>query len=221
MNSTSACPLGHGTGAVSEKESQQISASTQSASSSECPMGHGASSKAAHVPAQSKPDEQPLSGDRAVSTIPSATGDPFLYPSEKQFFGSAVAKGHDVQAQDMSMVVAIHNAVNERTWQEILLYERLHAEECATPRLIRFLGRPGELSPKAKFLGLFGRTVPFDRHDWHVDRCGNQVRYLVDFYDGKASKDHPVSIHIDARPEVSFGGIRDRLQLWLTGSRLS
>lgn len=113
------------------------------------------------------------------------------------------------------MVVAIHNAVNERSWQEILKYERLHIEECATPKLIRFLGRPGDLSPKAKLLGwTTGRTLPFDRHDWHVDRCGKEVRYVVDFYDGKPSPEVPVSIHIDARPEVSFGGIRDRLRLW-------
>lgn len=25
---------------------------------------------------------------------------------------------------------------------------------------------------------------PFDRHDWIVDRCGREVRYVIDFYDG-------------------------------------
>jgi len=116
------------------------------------------------------------------------------------------------------MVVAIHNAVNERTWQEILKFESFHAAECPTPKLIRFLGRPGEISPKARLLGIFaGRTVPFDRHDWHVDRCGTQVRYVVDFYDGKSSPDHPVSIHIDARPEASFAGLGDRFRMWAKG----
>jgi len=112
------------------------------------------------------------------------------------------------------MVVAIHNAVNEKAWQEILRYEGLHKEECPTPKLTRFLGRPGETSPKARLMGLFGRTEPFDRHDWHVDRCGKPVRYIVDFYDGKPSPMHPVSIHIDARPEVSYGGVVDRFRLW-------
>merc|ERR1739841_289247 len=106
-----------------------------------------------------------------------------------------------VQKEDMSMVIAIHNAVNEKTWQEILRYERLHSAECATPRLVHFAGRPGEVSPKARVSSLFGSTLPFDRHDWLVDRCGVPVRYLVDFYDGKQSSTHPVSIHIDARPE--------------------
>ncbi len=24
--------------------------------------------------------------------------------------------------------------------------------------------------------------MPFDRHDWFVDRCGEEVRYVIDFY---------------------------------------
>jgi hypothetical protein len=27
-----------------------------------------------------------------------------------------------------------------------------------------------------------GRPLPFDRHDWYVDRCGKEVRYVIDFY---------------------------------------
>ena len=26
--------------------------------------------------------------------------------------------------------------------------------------------------------------LPFDRHDWIVDRCGKHVRYVIDYYDG-------------------------------------
>ena len=26
--------------------------------------------------------------------------------------------------------------------------------------------------------------LPFDRHDWIVDRCGKHVRYIIDYYDG-------------------------------------
>lgn len=26
--------------------------------------------------------------------------------------------------------------------------------------------------------------LPFDRHDWIVDRCGREVRYVIDYYDG-------------------------------------
>jgi len=24
---------------------------------------------------------------------------------------------------------------------------------------------------------------PFDRHDWVIDRCGTEVRYIIDYYD--------------------------------------
>ena len=54
---------------------------------------------------------------------------------------------------------------------------------CGGPRLARFVGRPKDLSPKARFLNLLGYRLPFDRHDWFVDRCGKErVRYVIDFY---------------------------------------
>ena len=43
-------------------------------------------------------------------------------------------------------------------------------------------GRPQEFSPKARLLNLLGYRLPFDRHDWVVDRCGREVRYIFDFY---------------------------------------
>lgn len=39
-------------------------------------------------------------------------------------------------------------------------------------------GRPQEFSPKARLLNLLGYRLPFDRHDWVVDRCGEEVRYV-------------------------------------------
>mmetsp|Transcript_137078 Transcript_137078/g.292774 ORF Transcript_137078/g.292774 Transcript_137078/m.292774 type:complete len:225 (-) Transcript_137078:71-745(-) len=220
----SACPLGHSVASSAPAPSKDASAT------SACPLGHTAASSSKEVPpvpAPAAPAAQPaptpqelLSRERVQSTIPSANGEAFFYPSEKQFYGAATAKGHDLKPEDMNMVVSIHNAVNEQAWREILKYERLHIQECPTPKLMRFIGRPGEISPKARFTGFLGRTAPFDRHDWHVDRCGSHVRYLVDFYDGKPSATHTVSIHIDARPEVSFGGIKDRLRLWAQGMKL-
>ena len=44
-----------------------------------------------------------------------------------------------------------------------------------TPKLKRFMGRPRDYSPKARFLNLLGYKLPFDRHDWIVDRCGHEV----------------------------------------------
>lgn len=36
-------------------------------------------------------------------------------------------------------------------------------------------------SPRAAFYSLFGNR-PFDRHDWYIDRCGEEIRYIIDFY---------------------------------------
>lgn len=44
-----------------------------------------------------------------------------------------------------------------------------------TPKLKRFTGRPQDYSPKARLLNLLGYKLPFDRHDWIVDRCGREV----------------------------------------------
>ena len=56
-------------------------------------------------------------------------------------------------------------------------WEDRHRGACADgPRLKRFLGRPNYYSPKARLLNLLGYHLPFDRHDWFVDRCGEEVR---------------------------------------------
>jgi hypothetical protein len=68
-------------------------------------------------------------------------------------------KGWDPKEQDMSQVVAIHNTVNERTWQHILAWEMLHACECSSPRLKRFQGKPNEYSPKARLLNFLVRQM--------------------------------------------------------------
>ena len=46
-------------------------------------------------------------------------------------------------------------------------------------------------SPLARIRSWFGGPLPFDRHDWYVDRCGRDVRYVIDFYfnDDKAGTD--------------------------------
>jgi len=74
----------------------------------------------------------------------------------------------------MNTVVAIHNAVNERCWQEVLQYEKFH--RCPNPKLARFQGLPADVSPKAWLLHWTGSMLPYDRHDWTVDRCGTPVR---------------------------------------------
>lgn len=44
----------------------------------------------------------------------------------------------------------IHNAVNEKAWEEILKWEsQWPSEKCGGPRLVSFVGRPKERTPKA------------------------------------------------------------------------
>lgn len=49
-----------------------------------------------------------------------------------------------------------------------------------SPLLARPLPHPR--SPLARLRMLLGGPEPFDRHDWTVDRCGQEVRYVIDFY---------------------------------------
>ncbi|KAF4720655.1 hypothetical protein FOZ62_026146 [Perkinsus olseni] len=203
---------------------------------SSCPLGYGGESSTADTTpsggqgVQKKvPDgnRSELSKERTTSSIPGVDGEKFKYPSEDQFYKTVKRKGHAVEADDMRTVVAIHNAVNERAWHQIKEVEdRLHGRVCAKEalRLVKFVGRPGEVSPKSRIMRLLGGwTEPFDRHDWYIDRCGTTVRYVVDFYDGRPPEGtahlplslQPVSIFVDARPAVStLSDLWDRLRLW-------
>lgn len=83
----------------------------------------------------------------------------------------------------MEAVVAIHNNMNERTWRQILEWEQKYHSDCAHPSLARFVGRPDDLSVEARVRYWRTGDRPFDRHDWFVNRCGREVRYIIDYYD--------------------------------------
>lgn len=58
----------------------------------------------------------------------------------------------------------------------------------------------------------FRYELPFDRHDWIVDRCGKDVRYVIDYYDGGlVDKDYRFAL-LDVRPAMdSPGNVWDRM----------
>jgi cytochrome c heme-lyase len=125
-------------------------------------------------------------------------------------------KGWQPREVDMPWVVSIHNTVNEQCWRKVMEYEKFHPK-CLNPKLLKFRGRPNDLSPKARLSSYFGYVLPFDRHDWIVDRCGTQVRYVIDFYEGPPDPIRPVSVHLDVRPAVSWMGLVDRARMnWKT-----
>ena len=162
-------------------------------------------------------------------------------------------------------VVAIHNTVNERAWREVLAWEALNSRcehfaapaipqsklgshralcstsECASIRLLRFCGKPQDYSPKARLMNLLGYKLPFDRHDWVIDRCGkevragtlycaawrrlgthrgvlsfHQVRYVIDFYNAAPEPGKPIGMHLDVRPALdSPQAAVDRIRMQL------
>jgi cytochrome c heme-lyase len=113
-----------------------------------------------------------LSRDRVTSSIPrwakeeegspeassssspkSTTSSNWVYPSPNQFYSAMSRKNHNPRAEDMNVVVPIHNAVNERAWKEILEWERMGDERswesCGGPKLVSFKGRPKDITWKA------------------------------------------------------------------------
>ena len=155
-----------------------------------------------------------LSKDRVTSSIPGQDGAaPWVYPSPQMFFNAMRRKGFDPQERDMETVVAIHNTVNEQTWDEIRRWEALYPECLSSLRLLRFEGKPKEPTLKARMKEFVGYKPPFDRHDWVVERCGKEVRYLIDFYQGRNIGGKPIAMHIDARPAADdLAGVVHRVR---------
>ena len=141
----------------------------------------------------------------------------WVYPSEQQFYNAMIKKGHRPSSEDVPTILKIHNAVNEKSWTEVLNVEKaLHPynENSSPPQLLRFLGRPKDLSPKAFFNTYFLLyNPPFDRHDWYIARGGDNDkprRYVIDFYKGNMDN----GMYLDVRPAVDdFEGLQDRFRM--------
>jgi cytochrome c heme-lyase len=113
-------------------------------------------------------------------------------------------------------------------------------------QLERFQGRPGELSPKARFHlwagalfpSKFNTEPPFDRHDWIVTRPldppteGQQgksgrtttTRYVIDYYSAPDDEEGNPVFSLDVRPALdSFESISQRVRVgveeWLRGEQ--
>jgi len=162
---------------------------------------------------------KPLPTERVASTIPKGgTQSTWVYPSPQMFFNALrrKGKGDDVEEDDMVSVVTAHNAMNEQTWNKVAIWEKLHTDTCGNPTLMRFLGRPDDLSPKARLHSWLTGELPFDRHDWYVDRCGQEVRYVIDFYFHEDKAGTPEAFSVDARPALdSPGALLDRTKMWI------
>lgn len=127
---------------------------------------------------------------RDESSIPKGSGDGnWEYPSPQQMYNALLRKGYtDTDVTAVESMVAVHNFLNEGAWAEIVEWERRFAkglkrgwevskrgEENASlvlrkleavegepeqPSLIRFQGRPKEMTPKAAILQVLGWLYP-------------------------------------------------------------
>lgn len=127
-----------------------------------------------------------LPTERTTSSIPRGDAETnWEYPSPQQMYNAMLRKGYDDTPEDaVESMVAVHNFLNEGAWAEIVEWERrfakglLHGmqacsrgeepcvpsssseEDNLKPRLVRFQGRPGEMTPKAKLLQAMGQIYP-------------------------------------------------------------
>ena len=202
---------------------------------SDCPMNPN--NQMPLEPRQQPSEDQPfpLPIEREKSTIPKfdSKGEDdkyWVYPSEQMFWNAMLRKGwkwkdavegkddksgEKFTSKDMSHIIKIHNFNNELAWKEVLKWElAFHREECPCgPTLKRFGGRAQDYSPHARIRSWLGYELPFDRHDWIIDRCGKEVRYVIDYYDSGNLEDTGKFALLDVRPALdSFGAAWDRMR---------
>lgn len=197
-----------------------------------------------------------LPTSRDESTIPKGSGDGnWEYPSPQQMYNALLRKGYtDTDITAVEGMVSVHNFLNEGAWQEILGWEQRfarglvkgwqickrgegHVEEelnkhwdgvSTEPSLVRFQGRPKELTPKAHMMQVLGMLYPskfateppFDRHDWYVAREMNgqrkEIRYIIDYYSGEPDADGEPVFFLDVRPAATPLGAAERIIRWST-----
>ena len=174
------CPVDHSTRSRWLQNQQQPDGSEAKAPHPflpSTPSQAPASGAAASRPSVSPPAA--LSHEREVSSIPrwlatdpdsaqstqgqgkadgnSSRDGNWVYPSPNQFYTALQRKNRNPAQADMDFVVPIHNAVNERTWDEVMKWECGTADAARQDvKLVSFKGRPQDVSPRAWFKTLLG-----------------------------------------------------------------
>lgn len=167
--SSDKCPVDHNTFATAQPDKCPVNHGAHGASSEQCPVNHSTRSSWTSLfsskndaPSQGQPTSSSSNGprlptDRETSSIPRLDGSNWVYPSQAQFYAAMERKNHNPHAPDMKVVVPIHNAVNERTWAEVMRWEAGQGgDKCGGIRLVSFKGRPNERTPRARWKTLLG-----------------------------------------------------------------
>ncbi|KAI8903553.1 cytochrome c/c1 heme-lyase [Gorgonomyces haynaldii] len=92
-----------------------------------------------------------LSVERTESSIPKEEKQNWEYPSPQQFYNALKRKGKEAPEEAIDMMVDIHNFLNEESWNEILRWEKKYHCDCNNVKLEKFMGKPDQLSPLARF----------------------------------------------------------------------
>ncbi|KAI0515107.1 cytochrome c/c1 heme-lyase [Xylaria bambusicola] len=178
------------------------------------------------------------------------------YPSPQQMYNALLRKGYtDTDVTAVESMVGVHNFLNEGAWGEIMEWEKRFAgglykgwRKCSRgeqnfeenvikygyekeveelqPSLVRFQGRPKEMTPKAAMIQVmawiypskFQTEPPFDRHDWYVSRDVNgerkEVRYIIDYYSGEPEPTGEPVFYLDVRPALTPTTAVERTLRW-------
>jgi cytochrome c heme-lyase len=158
-------------------------------------------------------DEVPGGRIPATGRGNSEDGSDWVNPTPKELFRALRRKQKHIDEEDAFSVAFVHSAVVDQTWEQIMAYEALHADECDAPTLNRFEGKYGDHTIKTKLTHyVYPHAECFDRHDWYVNRCGKEIHYIIDYY--STPGEHGAEEYfIDARPAPTVSGLIDRARL--------
>lgn len=141
-----------------QSQSQPSPSSSPSSSSAATPVVNTDSGEA--VPPPACPARSAPTGASSASESPAAPVENWVYPSPSSFYSALQRKNRPADARDMDIVVPIHNAVNERVWAQVLEWERdalgLSGKEPVESKLVSFVGRPKDVSPRARWKTMIG-----------------------------------------------------------------
>lgn len=124
--------------------------------------------------------------ERTLSSIPRGDSNAnWEYPSPQQMYNAMLRKGYDDTPEDaVESMVAVHNFLNEGAWREVEGWEERFSrglghgwrlcqlgeegfsrklwssDEAQKPKLLRFHGRPNDMTPKAQIIAMLGWIYP-------------------------------------------------------------
>ncbi|KAI0169301.1 cytochrome c/c1 heme-lyase [Hypoxylon sp. FL1284] len=250
---SSGCPVPHGAGAFS-KEQRGKDDDSPSTLSKLNPLNY-MFRDLSQAPAPNQSHALPTSREPSTIPRGDGDGN-WEYPSPQQMYNALLRKGYDdTDVTAVESMVSVHNFLNEGAWAEIMDWEKRFAgglyqgwRVCSrgeqnfdnmvkkygyekevgdlSPSLVRFQGRPKDMTPKATMFqvmgwiypGAFGTEPPFDRHDWYVSRETNgekkEVRYIIDYYSGPPEPTGEPVFYLDVRPAMTPSGAAERAVRW-------